>query len=84
MAAAIRAVPTIAAADDAIIIGIEMNSITRILSATASSLLLSFGFSRLAEKLDPLASQLNERTQGLLHEADPSSLPCLIATFSAQ
>lgn len=60
-----------------------MKNILQILSATASSLLLSSGFSRLAEKLDPMSAQLSERAGGLLHEADPSSIPTMIATFSA-
>jgi len=61
-----------------------MKSTTRILSATASSLFLSFGFSRLAEKLDPMCNQLSERSEGLLREADPSSVPCMLPNFSAQ
>jgi hypothetical protein len=61
-----------------------MKSITRILSASASSFFLAIRCTRLAEKLDPMVSQLDVRTAGLLREADPSSVPTMIATFSAQ
>jgi hypothetical protein len=60
-----------------------MKNITQILSATASSILLSSGFSRLAEKLDPMSRQLSVRSDDLLHEADPSSVPTAFPSYAA-